>query len=33
MTKARLTYLMVAVLVLLPLVMAAVRPCGFSDGD
>jgi hypothetical protein len=33
MTKARLTYLMVAVLVLLPLVLAAVRPCGFADGD
>jgi hypothetical protein len=33
MTKARLVYLMVAALVLLPLVLAAFRPVGFADGD
>jgi hypothetical protein len=33
MTKARLTYVMVAALVLLPLVLAAFAPLGFADGD
>jgi hypothetical protein len=33
MTKARLMYLLVAALVLLPLVLAAFRPVGFADGD
>jgi hypothetical protein len=33
MMKARLTYVMVVALVLLPLVLAVFRPVGFADGD